>query len=193
MEKSSLWESSEEHLVQPPVEHRLSRALASQDLDISSKGEANTSLGSLFQYSHKNFFTYPVKILLEETFFHCLLSCHCVTLWREYLYFLCNYVAGTGRLWLYPMSFLFLRVNKESSFNISSYARFFLITLAAFHFINISPELRGAKLDKIFLVWPHERQGGWNKHIPWPAGCFGDAAQDMVCLHGWEDTLPACG
>lgn len=57
MEKSRLRESSEEHLVQPPAEHRLSRALASQDLDISSKGEATTSLGHLFQYSHnKEFF-----------------------------------------------------------------------------------------------------------------------------------------
>lgn len=97
MEKSRLGRPSEEHVFQSSGESGLSRALARQELGISNKGDATTPLGSLFHHSHNEFFSYPDKIFPEAISVICLLSCHCASLWREYLPFLYNYLSGTGR------------------------------------------------------------------------------------------------
>lgn len=64
------------------------------------------SIHFLFLFLKSSLFSFLYSFLpLKAMFVHYLLSCHCAFLGRQYLSFPCNYLAGTGRQWLYPIIF----------------------------------------------------------------------------------------
>lgn len=81
-------------------------------LNVSSEGDSSTSLGNLFQCWIVSwlrlFFLYPDRISLEGNYSCCILSCHRVSLWGNYLHLLYNCFLGIGRLWLH-LSWSFFR------------------------------------------------------------------------------------
>lgn len=124
---------------------------------------------------------------------HCLFFGLYASLWKEFLFFLCNYISGIGKMWIdylkislgwaYPVPSILFHLSSPTTLS-SSWWPFPPQVFSVFL------QVRSPNLDLVLPVCSNKCQMDWNNHNPQLADCpLVDATCEKVCSHCCEGTL----